>query len=162
MPNKDNMSLDNKSNKRKPFGWLDKVNNLATKTIDRKKEFEKAKSQYDKDLSKWKAEQEKIKLENANAADKMKANWQKYKENAIKSFAGNYNKSITTPGQELPFIPKKPEEQFNPMQGEALGPKIASVLSSRGSAHIDSMIKHAYQMRKLNNLIKYIEYGKRD
>ena len=162
MASQNNKHLNNQANKRKPFGWLDKVNGLNTKKVDREKEFEKAKSQYNKDLSKWKSEQEKIKLENANAAERMKANWQKYRENAIKSFAGNYNKSITTPGQQLPFIPQKPEEQFNPMQGESLGPKIASVLSSRGSVHIESMIKHAYQMRKLNNLIKYVEYGKCD
>lgn len=149
--------------KRKPFGWMEKVKSISDNKANRLKDAEKAKLKYEKDLAKWNKDQEKLKLDNASAAEKMRMNWQKYREGAIKAFSGNYNSSITQPGQPLPSVPQKPQDpsqQFNPMQGESLGPKLASTISNLGSKHIEGLIKHASQMRKLNNLIKFIEYAK--
>lgn len=160
---KSNNSSSKDPTKRKPFGWMEKIKSISDNKANRIKDAEKAKLKYEKDLAKWNKDQEKLKLDNASAAEKMKMNWQKYREEAIKAFSGNYNSNISQPGQPLPSVPKKPidpSQQFNPMQGESLGPKLASTLSNLGSRHIEGIIKHASQMRKLNNLIKFIEYAK--
>lgn len=148
--------MKSQNNKRKPFGWLDKVNTLSINKEKRIQDLDKAKAKYEKDLAKWKKEQEKQKLENAGAADKMRMNWQNYKENAAKAFSGSYAKSLSQPGQQLPKVPEKPTFDLS---ADNSTPKLASIISNLGSSYIEGMIKHASQMRRLSNLIKYIEYA---
>lgn len=138
--------------------WSDKINNISTNKEKRLSDANKAKEKYQKDLQKYYKDQEKAQKEqqkfqeqNASAADKMRANWAKYREQSINAFAGNATSNLTTPGQNLPSFPQKPTEPPTQM-------KVASILSDIGSKDIERMIKHASQMHKLNNLIKYVEF----
>ena len=134
-----------KNNSKSSTYWSDKLKSYTNTNA-------KNKLKALKDAEKAQKDAEKLKEQNASAAEKMRMNWQQYKDQSIKAFAGNSSSNLLTPGQSLPSFPEKPKADFQP------GQKIASTLTLTGSKHIERMIKHATQMRKLKNLIKYIEY----
>lgn len=132
--------------------WANKFKAFSENKKKRLLDAAKAKEQYQKELQKFNDEQQKLKEQNASASERMAANWARYKEQAVSAFAGNSTSNLTTPGQGMPSFPKKPEAQNSQL-------KVASVLSNIGSENIQRMIKHASQMHKLNNLIKYVEFA---
>jgi ATP-dependent Clp protease ATP-binding subunit ClpA len=142
--------------------WSSKIESLKSKKADKIKDAEKAQLQYQKDLQKYQKdlekqqkEQQKLQEQNANAQEKMKMNYQKWKQNSFSAFAGNPSNRIAKPGMSAPKTPPPATPALMPQQPNQ---KIASYISDIGSEGIQMRIKHATQMRKLNNLIKYVSY----
>lgn len=122
--------------------------NLASSKEKASKSAESVQSKYQKDMQKYQKDLEKWNKENASADQKMKDNFQNYKNKLIKSFSGNYGSNLAKPGNTLP---------------EAITPpptpnKVASCITSRGYAHIINMIHSREQNIKLARAIKFLEH----
>ena len=131
--------------------WVKKVEKFKKEKEKRYKDAIKQDLKHQKEIETQRKQQEKLDLENASAAKKMRLNWEKYREKAIKAFSGGYNSNLTSVGMKFPNFPKKPEDII-PTSSQVT--KVASYISDLGYESIESKISHSQTMNKLNRIIK--------
>lgn len=124
------------------------LSNLAGSKAKATKSADSAQAKYQKDLEKYQKDMEKWNKANATADQKMKDNFQNYKNKLIKSFSGSYSSNLAKPGNKLP----------TPVLPPTTGNKVASCITDRGYDHIINMIRAREQNVKLARAIKYLEF----
>lgn len=133
----------------------EKIRNLWEQCQKKLDDFAKQQQKYQKDLEKYQKDVEKFNEQNKSQVDKMRDNFNKWKEKATSLYNKPYGSNVTLPGQQLPkSVGPAPE---NPDAYTPQVNKVASYMYKLGSEHILLMARVRQNTIKLASVIKELE-----